>query len=219
MFTNTYSDFEVSIFEPYIKWIPTQVKSWRYRILSLIFAPVMYLAFFHNMWRYRLQGYIWAKEKIFYWDELLTLALPAIMAISSKSSFSWTELYNHWSYIVIPAEFLFACIYFNRGHHGSDQIHQNDEIKSYDFGEFQLSTTVDRSEANANTFTSLALYGDQVLHHLFPTLDSSILPQLRETLKKTCKEFDIKLRPETTLLRATYGQLKQLYRTETIKCS
>lgn len=163
-----------------------------------------------------MQGYIWAKEKIFHWDELLTLALPAILAITSKGSIVLTEIYTRWTCIIILAEFIFACIYFNCGHHGSDQVHQNDEIRSLDFGEFQLSTTVDRSEANASTFSSLALHGDQVLHHLFPTLDSSILPQLRETLRQTCKEFDIDLRPETTMLQATLGHFKQLYRTETI---
>lgn len=167
----------------------------------------------------RLEGYIWAKQKIFRWDDLLGFVLPLLLAISSKETLSFSDLYNRWCYVILPAEFIFACIFFNRGHHCSHQIHQNDEIKSFDFGEYQLSTTVDRSEANANSFTSLALYGDHVLHQLFPTLDSSILPQLRETLRKTCKEFDIDLNFETTILRATLGQFKQLYRTETIKCS
>lgn len=138
------------------------------------------------------------------------------MAISAKEPISLSELYYNWGYIILPAAFIFTFIYFNSGHHCTDLVHQNDKIKSLDFGEFQLSATVDRSEANANTFNSLSLYGDQVLHHLFPTLDSSILPQLRETLRQTCKEFDIDMRPETTMLRAILGQFKQLFRTKTI---
>lgn len=150
------------------------------------------------------------------------LTLPAAMAIFGKEPITLSllgEIYGRWGYIVLPAEFFFGCIYFNRGHHGTEQTHQNDEIKSFDFGEFQLSTIVDRTEANKNTFRSMVYYGDQVLHHLFPTLDASILPHLRETLLKTCKEFDVDLHPETTMLKAAFGQFKQLFRSETIKCS
>lgn len=132
--------------------------------------------------------------------------------------FSWNSLkkvYIIWVYIVIPSEILFVAIFWNRGHHGCNLIHQNDEIRSLDFGEYQLSTVIDRVEANRNTFTSLAYFGDQVLHHLFPTLDHAILPQLRNTLKQTCEEFDIKLKPETTMIKATIGQFTELFRTET----
>lgn len=102
--------------------------------------------------------------------------------------------------------------HFNRGHHGTEQVHQSDEITSYDFGEYQLSTTVDRVEANYNLFTTLAYSGEQVLHHLFPTLDAAVLPQLKDTFLKTCKEFKIRPQPDITILKATIGQFKQLYR-------
>lgn len=152
---------------------------------------------------------------MFHWDELLLLLLPTAIVIFGHHPFTLAGLstvFWCWGNIVIPAEFFFALIFINRGHHGTEQVHQNDEFKSYDFGEYQLATTLNRKEANSNAFLSLTFYGDQVLHHLFPTLDSSILPQLRETLAKTCKEFDIKLPEETTMLRATFQQFKQLFR-------
>lgn len=170
----------------------------------------------------RVQGYIWAKEKVFHWDELLMLTLPIAMIVFGKQTVTFAylgEVYTKWGYLSITGEFLFGSVFFNRGHHGTDQTHQNDDIKSLDFGEFQLSTTVDRVEANRNAFTSLAYFGDQVLHHLFPSIDHSLLPQLKETLVKTCKEFDIDLHPPTTMLKATFGQFKQLYRSEIIKAS
>lgn len=142
------------------------------------------------------------------------------MMIFGKAPLSWSlliDVYGQWGYIVVPAEFFFGCNFFNRGHHGNNQIHQNDEIKSFDFGEFQLGATVDRSEANTNLFTSLAYSGNQVLHHLFPSLDCALLPQLKETFVKTCKEFDIDPPAETTMMKATIGQFKQLYRSEIIK--
>lgn len=150
------------------------------------------------------------------------LTLPAAMLFFSGRETTLahlSEVYVIWGYITMTAEFLFGSVFFNRGHHGVATIHQNDEIKSFDFGEFQLSATADRVEANHNTFTSLAYFGDQVLHHLFPALDSAILPQLKETLLQTCKEFDVDLQPETSMLNATIGQFQQLYRSDIIKCS
>lgn len=222
MYPNTYTDFEVSIYEPYYKWIPTQTKSWFYKIFAVLLSPVLYFTYFHNMWRYRIQGYIWAKESRSQWDELIALTLPAAMILFGRETVTLSllgEMYVRWGYIVWPGQFLFGCVFFNRGHHGTDLVHQNDEVKSFDFGEFQISTTRDRTGANLNTFTSLAYFGDQVLHHLFPTVDAAILPQLKETLAKTCKEFDVELHDEKSILGATADQFRQLYRTETIKCS
>lgn len=150
------------------------------------------------------------------------LTLPAAMAIFGNEPITLAylgQIYGRWGYIVIIAEFLYGCVHFNRGHHGTEQYHQNDELKSFDFGEFQLSATVDRTEANFNSFTSLAYYGDEMLHHLFPTLDNAVLPQLRATLLKTCKEFDVDLHAETSMLKAAFGQFKQLIRTETLSFS
>jgi hypothetical protein len=113
-----------------------------------------------------------SNDKVFYWDEFICLTLPAAMILFGHHPLSLSGLsavYGTWGLVVIPAEFIFALIFINRGHHGTEQVHQNDELKSYDFGEYQLSTTVNRKEANLNTFTSLTFYGDQVLHHLFPT--------------------------------------------------
>lgn len=54
MYPNTFADYEVSIYEPYYKWIPTHRKSWFYMIFAALITPVLYVSFFHNMWRYRL---------------------------------------------------------------------------------------------------------------------------------------------------------------------
>lgn len=123
-------------------------------------------------------------------------------------------VYGTWGFVVIPGEFLFTAVFINRGHHGNRRAHQNDEVKSFDFGEFQMNATADRKEANLNNFTVVAYFGEQVLHHLFPTLDHSLLPQLKETLLKTCKEFDLKPPAETTMITAIVEQFKQLYRSE-----
>lgn len=160
-------------------------------------------------------GNIWGKDKVIFWDEVVGVFLPLVMIIFSKETVTWAylfEVYMQWAYITWLGQFLFVIIHFNRGHHGTEQWHQNDVVKSYDFGEFQLTTSVDRKEANFNTFTTLAYSGEQVLHHLFPALDAAVLPQLKETFLSTCKQFKIKPHPETSMLKATIGQFKQLFR-------
>lgn len=164
---------------------------------------------------FRQQGNIWAKDKVIFWDEIVGFLLPVVMITFGKEPVTWAylfKIYTYWAYITVLAQFLFVIVHFNRGHHGTEQIHQNDGIKSLDFGEFQLSTTVDRVEANYNTFTTLAYSGEQVLHHLFPALDAAILPQLKTTFLETCKEFKVRPHPETTMLKAAIGQFRQLSR-------
>lgn len=92
-------------------------------------------------------------------------------------------------------------------------IHQGDEIFTYDFGEYQLNTVVDRPMANFNIFTILTLYGEQVLHQLFPSIDAALLPQLKSTLIETCKEFDVEMK-KSSLIGSVFGQYKQAFRSE-----
>ena len=169
-----------------------------------------------------MQGYFCSNDKVFYWDEFIALLLPLAMLLFGNQPLSFSGIsviYGTWGFFFIPAEFLFATVFINRGHHGIHQIHQNDELKSFDFGEFQLTTTVNRTEANLNVFTSLSYFGNEILHQLFPSLDNSILPQLHETLKITCKEFKIMLPPETSMIKSTIGQIQQLFRSTTIRYS
>lgn len=222
MYPNTYSDYEVTCFEPYYKWIPTQAKSWFYMTFAILITPVLYVTFFHNMWRYRFQGYIWATDNVFKWEDLLMLGLPIAMITFGPHQVTYSYLgvvYINWASIVLVSNLLYAVVHFNKGHHATNLNHQNDEIKSFDFGEYQLSTTMDRWEANLNLFTSLTYSGNQVLHHLFPALDAAVLPELKDILVRTCKEFDVDLHPETSMLKATFEQFKQLFRSETFKCS
>lgn len=101
----------------------------------------------------------------------------------------------------------------NAGHHHETIFHDSDVLKSTDFGVYQLSATIDRIDIGKSLFLTLTNFGNHVLHHMFPTLDHAILPQLHETLINTCVEFECELRefPWWTLIA---GQFKQLTRTE-----
>lgn len=102
------------------------------------------------------------------------------------------------------------------GHHGTKIVHEGDEFKALDYGIFQLGTTITRIEANANLFMSLTHFGHHMIHHMFPSLDHSLLPHLIDIMMETCNEFKGELR-ECSLLEALIEQFKQLGRKDTFK--
>lgn len=114
------------------------------------------------------------------------------------------------------ASVLYSITALNAGHHGVEVVHEGDEFASLDFGIYQMAATVDRIETNANLFLSITNFGDHTLHHLFPSLDHALLPQLRSVLAETCLEFDVEFR-KYTCLHALIQQFKQLGRTTIIR--
>jgi len=152
--------------------------------------------------------------KIFHWDDLIGLSLPLAMFAFGGTSFGRV----FWVYNCMMLIMSFIVNYFgkNAGHHGPTITHEGDEFRTLDFGAFQLGATSDRFESNMNHWTVLSSYGEHIVHHLFPSLDHALLPQLKETLIETCKEFKLELR-EIHLLNAIIGQYKQSCRSETIK--
>jgi fatty acid desaturase len=157
-----------------------------------------------------------AKEKVFFWDELLTFLLPAVMTLlGANPIFSLHNLVSAiviWTAIMIVGSFVYSVIAINAGHHGYNIVHEGDEFKSLDFGIYQLGATIDRIETNDNLPIALASFGNHTLHHLFPSLDHALLPQLRGILLETCAEFEWEIK-QSTLLHALVEQFKQLGRT------
>lgn len=83
--------------------------------------------------------------------------------------------------------------------------------KTNDFGIFQMNTVIDRRDIKQSQFWTLVTFGQHTLHHMFPTLDHGILPQLHETLLETCQEFKVELR-EFSWWPLIVGQFQQLQR-------
>jgi hypothetical protein len=141
---------------------------------------------------------------------------PFFMVLTGGQAVTLDYLYDvffKWVHIMICTNIFHVAFFINRGHHMPDTIHQGDQIKSFDFGEYQISATCDRIGLDRNYFTILAYYGEQVLHQLFPSIDAAILPQLKDTLIATCKEFDIEVK-RCSIVQSVVGQYRQLLRTE-----
>lgn len=80
-----------------------------------------------------------------------------------------------------------------------------------------MNTTAERKEPFDNIFVTLATFGDHTLHHLFPTLDHSIIPLLKDTFEDTCGEFGLDLAPKT-YTNFISGQFRQLVRVTPNHC-
>lgn len=150
------------------------------------------------------------KQKL-YWDDLLVLALPTFMYILGIQNI-WIVM-KFWLFIIFLTSFMYGFIGVNAGHHHNEIFHDGDELKSLDYGIYQLSATIDRSDVQDSQFMTLTTFGHHILHHFFPTLDHALLPQLHEILISTCLEFDGELR-EFPWWKLIVGQFKQLARTE-----
>lgn len=70
---------------------------------------------------------------------------------------------------------------------------------------------MERKDLKGSTFLTLTHFGEHAMHHLFPTLDHAILPQLDEILIKTCNEFEAVL-SSCSWFHHIVGQHKQLAR-------
>lgn len=120
-----------------------------------------------------------------------------------------------WIFILAVSSFTYRVIAVNSGHHSPEIIHEGDELKSLDFGIFQMGATVDRIEGSKTQFMILTLFGEHTLHHLFPTLDQGLLPQLHDILIQTCKEHELEFR-KFSWYQLFVGQFKELARNEPI---
>lgn len=157
-----------------------------------------------------MTGAIFHKQKL-YWDDLVFLVLPVLMLTFGNSNI-WIAL-KLWLFIVFATSFVYGFVAINAGHHHKEIFHDGDELKSLDFGIYQLAATIDRDDVKDSLFLTLTTFGHHTLHHFFPTLDHALLPQLHEIMVATCLEFEGELR-EFPWWKLIVGQFEQLTRTE-----
>lgn len=165
---------------------------------------------------FRIFGAFAYKQELFI-DDLLPLALPGMMYAFGNSNVC--AVLKMWMFIVMLASICYGFVGVNAGHHHTEIFHDGDSIKSMDFGIYQLSATIDRSDVKDSLFLTLTSFGHHILHHFFPTLDHAVLPQLQTTFIDTCQEFEGDFR-ELAWWELIAGQFRQLTRTKAfeIKC-
>ena len=172
------------------------------------------------LFNFSFAGVLFSRRQKFRLEEFIALLLPLSMFLFGNPSFTlwnFVSIGITWTVILFLGSFIYSVVAVNAGHHVSPvTVHEGDEFKSLDYGIYQLAATIDRVEAKYNLFVSLTHFGDHMLHHFFPSLDHSILPQLRDVLIETCEDFEEELR-ECSMYDALIGQFKQLRRRRPLK--
>ncbi|XP_013100184.1 cytochrome b5-related protein isoform X2 [Stomoxys calcitrans] len=210
IYPNSYLDLELSMFEPFLCWVPNlHIKSLMMRYVSWVTEPLVYAIAMYLQIGTRIV-YSLLHTNIMYWHDIISLSIPLSMYLSSD----WNLLMciRQWLLITAIASAAFCIIGLNAAHHDPRIHHEGDANREdRDWGLFQVDTIIDRGDLKKSQFLVLTHFGDHALHHLFPTLDHGILPQLYPVLYQTLDEFKGELR-ECNHLEHILGQHRQLLR-------
>ncbi|KAJ9600591.1 hypothetical protein L9F63_026270 [Diploptera punctata] len=154
------------------------------------------------------KGYINSLTK----EDLIPLIIPGSMLLFSNCGLKVALLM--WIWVIMTSGFFFGAISLNGAHHHPEIFHDGDAPRvDKDWGLSQLDTVRDRPAICKNLLLALTNFGHHGLHHMFPTVDHSILPQLYPVFRKTCEEFNVHF-PPFTVLEGYKGQFLQLIRNE-----
>ncbi|XP_012254794.2 cytochrome b5-related protein-like [Athalia rosae] len=205
LYTNTVLDIEITLFEPFLSWLPDPDKEFIPRFASWIYSPVVYTAIVFQ------QGLKRIYSTFFEWDTLdmrdaAPFLIPALMcSVASPFTALWT-----WLRIMLVASFHFGLIGVHAAHHHPDIYHDGDAHREdNDWGLAQLDAVRDRVEIETSIFLVLTHFGTHSLHHLLPTVDHAYLPLCEPAFQKTCQEFqvDTSLWTQWKLFKGQFMQL------------
>ncbi|EDW28733.1 GL18786 [Drosophila persimilis] len=212
VYPNSLHDLELSMFEPFLCWVPnphygSRIKRW----ISVVVSPLYYVLSFSMAFLQRLVISL-AKKNIMYWDDLIAFTLPLFLYLSTGVGLG-AALWN-WLHVLAVGAFFFGFIGLTAAHHDPRILHDGDAQRTdRDWGLYQMDTVIDRRDVKWSDLLVLTHFGDHALHHLFPTLDHGVLKHLYPELNQTIQEFDAELR-EMNHWGHIKGQTQQLLRME-----
>jgi len=203
LYTNTYTDLEVSSVEPFLQFLPIpkgRVRTFCQHFISHVFAVFSYPAAF--VLRHFL---IIFKDDTLLPEHLLPWIQLAFLGVATQDMNSSLML---WLTYHCVAGYMLV-IQKTTTHHGPQLYHAGDELRhDRDWGLHMLDTTrdMDKSEEKYGSMAKPLVYttfGNHLLHHMFPTVDHSKLgklyPALFETLTEFGEKFDFKTLPQLLL--------------------
>lgn len=125
LYTNTYYDLEISMFEPFLQWIP-RPKTTIQKIMSTILSPIVWTVLIKYTAVTRTLGYFTKREE-FKLDHLVPLTLPLAMFYFGKMDV--LLVLKFWAIIVGMCSFMVGVVGLNAGHHHPDVTHEGDQIE------------------------------------------------------------------------------------------
>ncbi|XP_025425694.1 cytochrome b5-related protein-like isoform X1 [Sipha flava] len=206
VFTNTVQDLEMTLFYPFLHWFPTDDKPFTVRWAPYL-TPVVYPFVLPGQFFIRTFK---RKNDI---TNFLIFVIPTILFFCGSTTITIMCVCKLWLTMILTSSFVFTFLGLSVSHHFPNNFHDGDYVSTerIDWGLHQMETSAERNELIDNFFITMVTFGDHTLHHLFPSLDHSVILNLQDTFKYTCEEFglDLTQKPFTTIVR---GQFKQLVR-------
>ncbi|XP_055306129.1 cytochrome b5-related protein-like [Sitodiplosis mosellana] len=198
-------------------WVPSkEAKNWIQRYVSYIYVPIFYCFLYLYTFSMRMLLSIVKGHKV-HINHFLPFIVPITMYLFGGNH-TLIEALKIFSIIILSGSFMFSIIALNADHHHPEVVHDGDPVrKSYDWGLYSVDTIMDRQELRGNTLLTLTNFGDHALHHLFPTLDHGILPELYDDFFATLLEFEAECQCYPWFFETIKGQFQQLSRIETMK--
>ncbi|KAF2360549.1 Fatty acid desaturase domain [Trinorchestia longiramus] len=206
LYTNTVYDFEISVLEPFIHFLPEPHKHVIHKYTTPITCHLtMMLAFVIEITK-KFAG-LCTRSRKFEWPNIMPWIQCALMVVLTGSLRTGLGLYLT---MTCTASFFFAWVGLIAAHHHPDIYHAYDTFRSSpDWGLCQLDAVRDKVEATGSLFLVAISFGDHTLHHLFPTVDHSKLPHLYPAFLEVCKKFDVNFSfmTQKNLMWGMYTQL------------
>lgn len=201
IYTNTLWDFELSDFEPMVDFT-IRTKPMTQRFLSTLFVLVGSWTFFFMEAIKRIVMVAKGKQPLRPENLLPVAQLVYMWALGCPALLT----FKLWFVIQATSSYLFGVVGVIAAHHHPDMYHAGDGPFRYgdDWGLGQLDAVRGRKDVDGNLLAELAMYGNHVLHHLFPTLDHGVLDAIRPVFQQTCIDFGLPL--EVVETKSRYSQ-------------
>ncbi|CAG5077289.1 Oidioi.mRNA.OKI2018_I69.PAR.g8674.t1.cds [Oikopleura dioica] len=188
-FPNTCLDLEVTQFEPFAYLMPKPTSLF-YNIFSLFILPILLTAVtFIDFLKRWISNLLFTEDEFELVDLIPFLELYGFYLVN-KESYLWFFFVFHGT-----LSFTFAFLSLPGIHHHSSNFYEGHQgRKDTDWGLLQVDTIVDRwltSSDNTSHSIAVSAFGDHTLHHLFPTVDGSILQHFIPAYRITLAEFNI----------------------------
>ncbi|XP_066262216.1 cytochrome b5-related protein [Euwallacea similis] len=213
MYTNTVSDMEISLVEPFLQYLPGQ-KNLLFRYGSWVYSPVLYGLIFISQYFKGLGIHLYTSKRLSVpWPALLPLTIPLLSwVVTGQTAGVCLKMF---AWVIVVASTYFGVVGFNAAHHHPDIFHDGDAARAkdeMDWGVFQLDAVMDRKDITGSHFLVLTNFGDHALHHLFPSIDHGLLEYLYPIFLETCEQFgvDWRLVTQLDLVKGQYAQLARV---------
>ena len=190
-YTNTIIDYELAMVEPFLDYRVYESKSILHRSkISFLYGLALSPLIFPSQAIKRVINIVSGQQKLrpenfFPFIQLISMAILFVG--------DWSLAFKLWLTIHSACSFFFLLIGVTTAHHHPDMFHAGDGVFRYglDWGLAQLDATGDSKDVSGCLLAELTLFGNHVLHHLFPALDHGLLDLLRPVFEQTCADFNL----------------------------